>query len=81
MLRYWSLCQNDPLTERVVACLNDDRVVVGPDGFATFVVSTPNERPANATARCGVNWLPWGPNVRGVLIYRHMDHHLRQFGA
>ncbi|MDX6701453.1 MAG: hypothetical protein QOF26_1679 [Baekduia sp.] len=71
-VRYWSLCQNDPLTERVVACLNDDRVVAGPDGFATFVVSTPNERPANATTRCGVNWLPWGPDVRGALIYRNM---------
>jgi hypothetical protein len=71
-LRYWSFCQNDPLTERVVACVNDDRAVVGPDGFATFVVSVPNERPANATAACGVNWLPWGPNVRGALIYRNM---------
>lgn len=71
-LRYWSLCQNDPLTERVVGCLNDDRAVVGRDGFATFVVSAPNERPANATAACGVNWLPWGPSVRGALIYRNM---------
>jgi hypothetical protein len=60
------------MTERVVACINDDRAVVGPDGFATFVVSAPNERPANATAACGVNWLAWGPNVRGALIYRNM---------
>jgi hypothetical protein len=71
-LRYWSLCENDLQTQRVVACLNDDRTVVGADGYANFVVSTPNERPANATAACGVNWLPWGPNPRGVLIYRHM---------
>lgn len=71
-LRYWSMCQNDPLTERVVACLNDDRSVLGTDGFATFVVSAPNQRPANATRACGVNWLPWGANPRGVLIYRNM---------
>ena len=71
-LRYWSVCQNDPVTERVTACLNDDRSVVAPDGIATFVVSTPNERPTNATAACGVNWLPWGPDERGALIYRNM---------
>ena len=71
-LRYWSLCENDPPTQRMVACLNDDRSVVGPDGFATYVVSTPDQRPANATRECGVNWLPWGPNPRGILIYRHM---------
>src|SRR3954468_3881509 len=27
-LRYWSLCQNDPATQRFVACLNDDRTVL-----------------------------------------------------
>jgi hypothetical protein len=71
-LRYWSLCENDPMTERMVACLNDDRTVVGRDGFATFVVSAPNERPVNANAACRINWLPWGPNVRGALILRNM---------
>jgi hypothetical protein len=35
-------------------------------------VSTPANRPANARRECGVNWLPWGPNARNVLIYRHM---------
>src|SRR3954454_22229785 len=71
-LRYWSLCQNDPSTQRFVACLNDDRAFVTPDGFVTYVVSTPGQRPSNATRACGVNWLPWGPSSRGVLIYRHM---------
>jgi hypothetical protein len=71
-LRYWSICQNDPMTQRFVACINDDRAVIGRDGFATYVISPPNERPASATRKCGVNWLPWGPNVRGAVIYRHM---------
>src|SRR4051794_16353696 len=71
-LRYWSLCQNDPSTQRFVACLNDDRAFITPDGFATYVISTPGQRPSNATRDCGVNWLPWGPSSRGVLIYRHM---------
>jgi hypothetical protein len=71
-LRYWSVCQNDPPTQRFVACLNDDRTIVSRDGWATFVVSTPSKRPRTATAACGVNWMPWGPNQRGVLIYRNM---------
>jgi hypothetical protein len=71
-LRYWSMCENDPPTQRFIACLNDDRTVVSDDGFATFVVSQPSKRPPSATAACGVNWLPWGPNPRGLLIYRHM---------
>jgi hypothetical protein len=71
-LRYWSLCQNDPATQRFVACINDDRAAVAPDGFVTYVVSTPDQRPRNATRSCLVNWLPWGPSSRGVLIYRNM---------
>lgn len=70
-LRYWSLCQNDPATQRFIACANDDRSVVR-DGLATFVVSPPGDRPANATSQCGVNWLPWGASPRGVLIWRNM---------
>jgi hypothetical protein len=71
-LRYWSVCTNDPATQRFVACANDDRAVVAPDGFVTYVVSTPEQRPANATRQCYVNWLPWGPNSRGAMIYRNM---------
>src|SRR3954470_11980481 len=71
-LRYWSVCTNDPATQRFVACANDDRSVVAPDGFVTFVVSTPEQRPANATRACFVNWLPWGPDSRGLMIYRNM---------
>jgi hypothetical protein len=71
-LRYWSVCTNDPATQRFVACANDDRSVVAPDGFVTYVVSTPEQRPANATRSCYVNWLPWGPSSRGLMIYRNM---------
>jgi len=60
-LRYWSVCENDPFTERYVACATDDQTVQSPAGYATYVVSTPAQRPSNATAACGVNWLPWAP--------------------
>jgi hypothetical protein len=71
-LRYWSFCQYEPATQRVIDCRSDDRVVVGPDGRYTIVVSTPENRPASARPECGVTWLAWGPQTQGLLIYRHM---------
>ncbi len=71
-LRYWSMCENDPFTERFVACGTDDQSTQRPSGYATYVVSTPAQRPRNATAACGVNWLPWGPDQAGLLILRNM---------
>jgi hypothetical protein len=71
-LRYFSFCQNEIATQRFIACVTDDRTAVGRDGYMTFAVSTPADRPANATAACGVTWLPWGPVQEGILIYRHM---------
>jgi hypothetical protein len=71
-LRYWSFCQYEPATQRVIDCRSDDRVMVGPDGGYTIVVSTAEDRPASARAECGVTWLAWGPQTQGLLIYRHM---------
>jgi hypothetical protein len=71
-LRYFSLCQNESQSQRFIACATDDQTAVGRDGFVNYVVSTPSERPANARARCGITWIPWGPQAGGVLIYRHM---------
>ena len=64
-LRFWSFCQNDPVTQRYVDCLADDQVVLNADGTYEIVVSP--ERPA-----CAKNWIAWGPQPQGVLIYRHM---------
>ena len=72
-LRYWSICQNEFVTQRFTACLADYQTVVDPSGFFTFVISDPSDRPANATAANDVNWLPWGgAYYDGVVIYRHM---------
>jgi hypothetical protein len=71
-LRYWSFCQYEPATQRVIDCRSDDRVIVGPDGRYTIVVSTADKRPASARPECGVTWLPWGPQTQGLVIYRHM---------
>jgi hypothetical protein len=71
-LRYFSLCQYEPATQRVIDCARDDRIPVGADGRFTVVVSTAESRPANARVECGVAWIEWGPQPQGLLIYRHM---------
>jgi hypothetical protein len=71
-LRYFSFCQYEPATQRVIDCLRDDRIPVGADGRFTVVVSTVEQRPANARAECGVGWIEWGPQPQGLVIYRHM---------
>ena len=67
-VRYWSVCQNELVTQRFVECVADYEAVVGADGFVTVVISDPEDRPANAA-----NWLPWGgAYYDGLVIYRHM---------
>jgi hypothetical protein len=71
-LRYWSFCQYEPASQRVIDCRRDSRVKVGPRGYYRIVISTAESRPRNARAACGVTWMPWGPQPQGLLIYRHM---------
>jgi hypothetical protein len=66
-LRYWSICQNDPYNQRYIGCLRDDQVKVDKYGWFTIYVSQPADRP-----RCAKNWIPWGPQPWGTLIYRDM---------
>lgn len=71
-LRYWSVCQNEFVSQRFVACAADYQTSLDAEGFFTVVVSDASERPANATAEHGFAWLPWGPYPDALLIYRHM---------
>lgn len=71
-VRYFSMCENHGLSQRFIACRADDQTAVDQDGYVTYVMSTPEHRPATATAECGATWLPWGPVTQGTLIYRHM---------
>lgn len=70
-VRYWSICQNE-LRRRSIACMNDEDVILDGNGWFTTVVSQAEDRPANARAECGVNWLNWGPNPDSLLILRHL---------
>ncbi len=73
-VRYWSLCTNEYRTPYPVSwCVADQDVVLDGDGRYTFVVSTPEDRPANATADEGVTWVEWGSTeVDNLLLLRHM---------
>lgn len=79
-LRYWSWCSNQGFANtRVNACVHDERIPVGPDGYYTLVVSRAADRPRNAIAQCGIAWLPMADDGDGagdedvtVLQLRHM---------
>ena len=65
-LRYWSFCQNSRTT-RYVDCLSDSRIELDEDGWYTIAISDPAKRPRSAR-----NWLPFGPEPDGQVLYRHM---------
>lgn len=73
-VRYWSMCTNEyrkpyPVTD----CASDDATALDDDGTYTYVISTPEDRPTNATEADGVTWLAWGStDVDVVLLLRHM---------
>ncbi|MFF4432604.1 hypothetical protein ACFYZ4_26025 [Streptomyces sp. NPDC001513] len=78
-LRYWSMCNNiyaKPYP--VVACAADYQTTLDSAGRYTYVVSTPADRPGNATTANGVTWLAWGTNLigrpapRDLLLMRNM---------
>jgi hypothetical protein len=73
-LRYWSMCNGTILpsgaTETVDCVFDEETVTRGRDRFR-IVVSTPEDRPANARRRCGVTWMAWGARPDGVVIMRN----------
>jgi hypothetical protein len=78
-LRYWSMCSNELASERFYGCVMDDQMPLRAGHRFTLVITTAADRPANATDRCGIAWLPAGPAADTVLIERNMlpDPHFR----
>ncbi|MGO4258357.1 hypothetical protein [Marmoricola sp. RAF53] len=70
-LRYWSMCTANRTTQ-TYGCVNDEDVQVDADGSFTIAISTAANRPANATAACGISWLPWGIDPKGIAYMRNM---------
>lgn len=71
-LRYWSVCQNEFLTQRVVACVPDEQAVLDDEGYYHIVISDPAAKPATAEPARGYNWLPWGFYYDGMVIVRNL---------
>ena len=71
-VRYWSLCENEFASQRVVDCLYDEQVPLRAGRRFTIVMSAPGTRPRNARAACGVGWMSWGVQPDGLLLLRHM---------
>jgi hypothetical protein len=71
-VRYWSICQNEFVTQRYVACAYDAQVPLDAQGYYTVAVSDAGLRPSNATADHSIAWLPWGAYPDGLLIYRQL---------
>ena len=66
-LRYWSWCSNQGFANtRVNACVHDENIPVGPDGYYTLVVSRAEDRPRNAIPQCGIAWLPMADDGDGA---------------
>jgi hypothetical protein len=61
-LRYWSICNNQGLTSGATTgpCLADEEIPINTQRYYTIVVSLPQDRPSNATDKCGVAWMNWG---------------------
>jgi hypothetical protein len=70
-LRYWSMCTANRTTQSY-ACVADKDVRTDANGYYTVVVSPASARPANAVPACGVAWLPWGPDPKGIAYERNM---------
>lgn len=71
-VRYWSMCSEIPSTTQAVSCIPDHAVPVGSQRSFTVVVSAPADRPRNATALCGVAWLPMSDHPGSVLLMRNL---------
>lgn len=71
-LRFWSVCAGNYPTTATYACRVDKDMRINRHRYFTLAVSTAAARPKNATAKCGVTWLPEGPTNQTVMIMRNM---------
>jgi hypothetical protein len=68
-VRFWSMCQDEPISTGVVRCIPDNRARLK-DGLATFVISDPSRKPSEETLiRHGATWIAWGALQPGDFVY------------
>jgi hypothetical protein len=66
-LRYWSVCNGEglPSGKTTGPCLADEETPINAQRDYTIVVSLPQDRPLNATDKCGAAWMNWGSTGDG----------------
>ena len=66
-LRYWSICNSEGLTSGKTTgpCLADEEVPINAHREYTIALSLPQDRPKNATDKCGVAWMNYGTTGDG----------------
>ena len=69
-LKYWSMCQNEFYSQRVVDCVYDEQVLIDDNRDYVIVTSKADNRPANATKECGYNWIEY-PELGDNLSMQH----------
>ena len=69
-LRYWSICSNETVSTRYVACIPDHAMRIDSQGFFTVVISDAAHRPS--TLLPTDNWLPAGSYPDTFVLYRQM---------
>lgn len=70
-MRYWSMCTANRTTQ-TYGCVHDESVQVDRNGYFTIAISNAANRPANAIDACGISWLPWGADPKGIAYMRNM---------
>ncbi|MGB3438366.1 MAG: hypothetical protein WBA97_06390 [Actinophytocola sp.] len=65
-VRYWSLCMYELGSGAVTPCVHDQIITTDSSGNYTIAVSRTADKPSNATAACGKNWLQWSNNGNGM---------------
>ena len=69
-LRYQSFCMNEsPRTTRVMDCVYDEEIPLRAGRRYLVATSRAEDRPKNATAKCGVAWIEWSKRGDGGTDY------------
>jgi len=71
-VRYWSICEYELSTGRLAGCVADYQARLDAHGYATIVLGSASQRSRVAGAPRSANWLPFGGDRQGALIYRQL---------
>jgi len=68
-VRFWSVCEDDPLTTGVARCVADNQAP-SLNGYVTFVFSDPSYKPSSSVlSQWGASWLGWGALTSSDTVY------------